>query len=1075
MAVLDDLFKKYKEILSPVQNTLSGMGSNVQNAVKNAAVGQVSKIAPQVNSQNLQNVYKSYLKATPYIPLTPTIPTQEGVERIQNLVPNAIQNVKNYSNSIDRSSVYKKNIYGQKVPTKPGIDKFAMDSFNSFNVGATTSNKASYVDDVLKKGYQEIGSLKAKPGKSLAQNWDDFYTNWIDRFNPIVKTAEAVEKVGKKQGFELRPENNPIYTIRRFLGAQGVADQRFQSELKPIINEAQNLKIDPKDLDLYLKSRRDVNLAQRGIQGSDAKVATERLQALGQKYGQTLDGIASKLYEYQDKGLEELAQAGFLSQDKIAAIRNANKDYVPFQRVFDEIDEFLGMPSKTAQQSANPLQKIKGSDKQIYSPVESIVANTFKQRAAIEKNRVANSIVDLVQSMPELGFKPVAKAGNNAITVWKNGQKQYWEVGEDIASAVKGLDEESMNSFLKVLSIPASMLRQGATGRNVEFMIPNMLRDQFDAAANSKYGYIPFVDYAKGLYHLIRKDEVYQRWLKSGGSQSFGSLSGRSGIQEAVSGATGKRNLFQWLGAGLDVVGKYSEQPTRLGLFNNALKKTGNDMLAGFESREGTLDFARMGAKMKVANSIIPFLNVGIQGFDRMVRAAKANPARFGLNMTLYGVTPSVVTTLYNIRYFPDEYAEIPQYVKDDNFVIVKGRNEAGTVDYITLPKGNVISYVANPVENFLSYASKTTPATIDEMALQFLSSATPVIGDGSSIKEIALKTVGSNLPQAIKPITENLINKSFYKYNPDKEESKEIVPTYLKKKPAYEQAYDWTPEMYKTFSRVASGVAGINVSPLMIQNLMEGYFAGHTKMPAQIWDIVKAAGEGKPLNNNQVPILRRFIQTTIPSPAQQEKLDQLKSYRASMVPLEDMDRASLVEGASASEKQSTSKPKPKKVTSVSLAKEKAKETGVPQESNGTVYYTENGKNKTIPVDRPVRDLKLTGSDTLDKRELSQVKSSLETKISDTKKLYDLGLLGREEAESRIKSLEEAKASISKTAVKKGSGKGRAKKITIPKMKAITLKIPKAKAVKTVKIKPIRAKARRIRPVKLGGKRITKI
>lgn len=718
-------------------------------------------------------------------------------------------------------------------------------------------------DDILQSGYKEIGSLANAPKKTLTQKFDEFYTNWVDRFNPIVKAAERVEK-GMDGKAMLRPEFNPKYTLKRFLGMGGIAEHRYNTELKPILSKLDEFQIPQKDMDLYLKSRRDINLGGRGIKGSSADLGIQRAGILEGKYGTQIKQIADELYAYQKKGFEELSQAGFLDPQTSRAIMTANADYVPFQRVMDKLDDYLGIPSRTAQQSVNPVKGIKGSDKQIYSPVESIIANTYKQRAAIEKNNVAKSIANLSKTMPEIGFYPTSKSGSSTIAVWENGQKVNYEVGEDIATAVKGLSEESMNSFLKVLTIPAQVLRTTATGGNPEFMIPNVIRDQFDAALNSKYGYVPFVDWAKGLSHLLAKDDVYQAWMNSGAAQTLTSMSGRDSVSKMLQSKTAKkkiiRRIFDWMGQGISTLGTYSEQPTRIGLFNRAYQKTGNPLISAMESREGTLDFARMGAKMKVANSIIPFLNVGIQGFDKMVRTAKNNPFQFAAKMAIYGTLPAAATTLYNTTYYPQEYAEIPQFVKDDNFVIVTGRNDKGTVNYITIPKGNVIKYITNPTENFISYLAGTNQQTLGEMAALFISSGLPVLGEGQSIQEIATKTIGSNLPQAIKPLTENLLNRSFYKYDTKDEEAKDIVPYYLNKKPAGERAYEFTPQVYQFMGRV------LNTSPLQIQNLMEGYFAGYTKIPANIIETLYNIKEGNPVNQNQIPMLRRFVQETYPS-----------------------------------------------------------------------------------------------------------------------------------------------------------------------------------------------------------------
>jgi len=719
-------------------------------------------------------------------------------------------------------------------------------------------------DDIIAQAKNEISDGKPKVDKrSIKEFADDVYTSWVDRFHPITKVAGQVEDLGKQSGFELRPENNPRFTLKRYLGAGGIAENRFNSEFKPILDEVDNLKISKDDLDIYLKNRRDVGFGEAGrdIYGSDPVKAQAVVQAVEGKHGEGIKQIADKIYAYQNKMFDELVNAGFIDKTKAKTIRSQNPDYVPFVRDMEgELDNYLGIPSVKLQQGSNPISKIKGSEKQILSPIESVIANTFKYRAAIEKNNVASSIVGLQKAMPELGFSKVAQSGNDTITVWENGAKNYYQVGNDISEVARGMNEEQMNSLLKILSVPSSILRQGATGRNPAFMIPNMVRDQLDAALNSKYGYVPFVDFARGLAHIWKKDEVYQKWQQSGAQISLSDLAGRKGIRESFNEKQGKKKLFSWVGAGLDKLGAISEQPTRIGLFEKAYKKTGNPLIGAMESREGTLDFSRMGSKMKVANSLIPFLNVGVQGFDKMARVAKANPGRFAVKMAAYGAAPTIATTLWNTQNFPEEYKEIPQFDKNANFVIVTGRNAEGTVDYIAIPKGNVVQYISNPIENFLAYASDTNSQTVKEMAIQFISSSLPVVGDGSSLSEVALKTVGSNLPQAIKPITENLLNKSFYKYNTKNDEAKEITPYFMKKKAPGDQSYDFTPGAYKTIGHA------LNISPLKVQNFLEGHLAGYVKEPLGIYATAKAIADGEGVDRNKAFLLRRFLKTTFPT-----------------------------------------------------------------------------------------------------------------------------------------------------------------------------------------------------------------
>lgn len=730
----------------------------------------------------------------------------------------------------------------------------------SQKVSISTKQNQQALENIITEGRKQIGTTKPEGNKPIRQIINDAYTQWVDRYNPIIKASQKAKSVIKSQGAALRPEYDPEYLVRRLTGAGGIADARFRNELKPIIDQVDTLKIPKADLDVYLANKRIAGFGQVGreVYGADPNKAQRIIGALEAKYGQNIRGVADQLYTYQNKGFQEMVDAGFISPQNAQLIKQQNPDYSPLYRVMDEVNDYLGLPTRKTMQGSQPVLKIKGSKRLIESPIESIMGNTFSQRAAIEKNRVAKSIVGL-QQIADMGFTPAAKSSDSTITIWNNGMKEYWNVGKDIADVAKGTNEEAMNMVLKIIQAPASLLRQGATGRNPEFMLPNIIRDQLDAGVTSKYGYIPFIDYLSGLKSMVTNDDIYKAWERSGAKIDLGEMSGKKSIAQYFDSKTAKKGLFGWIGSGLDLMGKYSEQPTRVGLFKKAYQKTGNDLIAAMESRDATVDFARMGSKMKTANSIIPFLNVGVQGFDKLIRSVKNNPAKVLFNATLYGVAPAAATTAYNLINFPKEYAEIPQYEKDSNFVLVKGRNANGMVDYVTFPKGNIIPSIANPVQSFMEFVAKNSQQTFQEMAMNLISSTLPVVGDGQSLAEIGLKTFGSNLPQAIKPLGENLLNKSFYKYDPKKEQTKDIVPYYLQNKPAYQQTYKFTPQMYQKIGAL------LNASPLKVQNLMEGYLAGYSKVPAQIVEMLTKTSRGEEVSPNEKTLLRRFIKQTYP------------------------------------------------------------------------------------------------------------------------------------------------------------------------------------------------------------------
>jgi hypothetical protein len=857
-------------------------------------------------------------------------------------------------------------------------------------------------DQIIADAKKQIGEPPKPKYETLKESLDKFYTQWVDRFHPVVKTADYVEK---KVG--LKTENNPKYLVRRLTGATGIADARVRREFEPILEEATKLGIDKSDLDVYMANRRLAGFGKIGreVFGADPAKSQAVVDALNTKYGGNIGQVAEKLYQYQDKGLNEMVEAGFITPEAATAMRGQNPDYAPLQRVMDEVDNYLGLPTRKLMQGSQPMLKLKGSERQILSPLDSIMQNTFKQRAAIEKNRVARSIAGLGELAPELGFKKVSASGNDTITVWNGGQKEYWQVGTEIADTAKGLNEENMNSLLKLFTGPASLLRQGATGRNPEFMIPNIVRDQLDAGISSKYGYIPFIDYLSGLFEVGKNelnqtfgfkldDSIYRMWENSGAKIDLGSMSGGKTVAEATS----KKSMFNIVGEILDTLGLYSEQPTRVGLFKKAYKKTGDELIAAMESRDATVDFARMGSKMKVANSIIPFLNVGVQGFDKLIRAVKAQPMKVALNATIYGTLPAVTTTLYNLTQHPEEYAEIPQYDKDSNFIIVKGRNENGTVDYVTIPKGNILPVIANPIQSFLEFARGQSQQKFSEFATQFISSTLPVIGDGQSLPEVGLKTIGSNLPQLVKPVAENLLNKSFYKYDTKKEQSKEIVPSYLQKKEPYQQSYEFTPELYQKIGQA------LNVSPLKAQNLIEGYLAGYAKLPANVIDILSRGDD-----TNKRPILRRFIKQTYPT--SEKKPTSTKTQDVKKTEKETsgiMDR--LSDKASAAEK--------------------------PQQ---IVEYEKSGKTYELDLSKTFEYPTGDKDDLFYKEKLSRFKSGISSQINKVYDAYEDGKLSEDQAREAITNLQKEYDKSKTPKTKKG------KKIKLgkpPEMKKVQFKAP---------------------------------
>jgi hypothetical protein len=168
-----------------------------------------------------------------------------------------------------------------------------------------------------------------------------------------------------------------------------------------------------------------------------------------------------------------------------------------------------------------------------------------------------------------------------------------------------------------------------------EFIARNPIRDQLSAFLFSGSGFKPYLDMARGIFSLARKDASYQEWLRSGGPMASLVSMDRAYLQ------TGLRDLIEqgglWQSSrnvllhpieGLRALSELAENATRLGEFKRSRAKGATIPEAGFASREVTLDFNRAGIKGQAANRIIAFFNAQLQGADKMAREFKKNPTR---------------------------------------------------------------------------------------------------------------------------------------------------------------------------------------------------------------------------------------------------------------------------------------------------------------------------------------------------------------------------------------------------------------------------------------------------------------
>lgn len=475
-------------------------------------------------------------------------------------------------------------------------------------------------------------------------------------------------------------------------------------------------------------------------------------------------------------------------------------------------------PSKAAVLMEAKLQEAlaargyhKGEAEQIINRVVS--AKSGQAGATIEK--VVKEI-ETTTYVPELDirlpndvatvFRTVKRPlADNEIAVFTNGKRTVYEVDPDVATAFKSADQETTNLLMKILRVPASTLRAGAV-LAPEFIARNALRDQLSALVLSRNDFMPVMDFMRGMVSLGTKDEHFVNWLKGGGANSTLVSMDRQYLQEnlfKLSQDTGLMsraiNVAKSPLEMLRVASELVENATRIGEFRKAIgtgTTKGDIQHAAFESREVTLDFARIGAKARAVNMISAFFNAQIQGVDRIARAFADNPigtaAKLGGSITL----PSVLLWWAN-RDDP-RYQELPQWQKDLFWIVMT----KDTIYRIPKPFEAGIVFGSVP-ERLLDKYVADNPEAMRNLTQTILDAFTPTL-----------------VPTFAAPMVEQFSNKSLFTGNP-------VIPTRMEKLMPEYQYTEYTTETTKALGALIGAFPGM--TPLAMDEHNRGTFIGGT------------------------------------------------------------------------------------------------------------------------------------------------------------------------------------------------------------------------------------------------------
>lgn len=707
------------------------------------------------------------------------------------------------------------------------FDKKARETGNGDLIQLMKGQYVKVYDEVLETNLKsllrnESGFSKIPTKDELVSTSQNFRTQMIDRFAPISDLTRKTKLLGSQ---------DPYVAARNFAGHYG----RIQSRLDDFSDILRPAKNDLSAVKEYAKLERFQELADRGITKFEGGATAEQIakkkfkmeQELGERLPQ-IKAVGDQLRAYSDNLLQETRKAGIISEEAYQAIKAKNQKYLPLQRLEYLADQADNLPrgKKTFSVASQDIIKgIKGSEKEIADPIESMVRNTYKTINLIERNKVAQRVGALSKkkrfdgTVIKVNKNTVIPQGMDKISSLENGVKVEYAVPREVADAMKGMTSESIDFITKAASLSSKALRTGATSLNLAFVIPNAVRDFQTAMVASKYGFNP-LDWARGLAEAVKRGDDYKKFLDSGGSFSGFFQQGKNlpkTVKELTRSKGSKiaRTVVNPIKL-IEAVGETIELTPRLGVFKKALRKGVTPEDAAFNARNATVDFAKSGSKLKVANMWVPFLNARLQGTLNIFKAFKDRPLKSSMIASTIVGMPAIATYYHNTRNYPEIWNDIAQFEKDNYFILIYGdaKDDNGKYSQIAkIPKGDIGKMFGNPLENFMSYLDGGDTKAVDELAIQVMSDISPISfeRDGKfSLSQLASGT----LPPTVKGGLEGMTNKNFFT-------ERDIVPQSLQGIDPKEQYKEDTPAIAKFIGEKTG------TSPLKVENFVGTQFAG--------------------------------------------------------------------------------------------------------------------------------------------------------------------------------------------------------------------------------------------------------
>jgi hypothetical protein len=419
-------------------------------------------------------------------------------------------------------------------------------------------------------------------------------------------------------------------------GMTDVAGQKIGSSLKEAldpINESIQTKENQQEFEALLYSLHSLDVIsagkEPGISRSDAQFTVAELSRRP-GWLEAAKGVT----KWHDGLLDYLIDAGGLTAEGKAKMKQLYPNYIPLFRYMEGTPPGGGGGGKQLADIGQPIKHLKGSGRQIISPLENSMIQAERIVAMADKIRVMRMMADASEHYQGAGeiiekvspgmkttsasidvlknqlekagldtsgadmdsvltiYENIYKGSNkdNVVVLWRNGKQEMYQVRPDIYRVVTAMDQQfQLPRVLDwIFGKPARMIRLTTTGLRAGFsMITNPLRDTMTSVMQTRTkgysGSLPgkISENIAGIYHDILGTEM-ARLFKAGGGEMAQPLAidrvFRQEMLQELLAKTTKQKALNWSKHPIDSLRQLfsiTELGPRLAEFERILKQSG--------------------------------------------------------------------------------------------------------------------------------------------------------------------------------------------------------------------------------------------------------------------------------------------------------------------------------------------------------------------------------------------------------------------------------------------------------------------------------------------------------------------